>query len=183
MGTEVVLQQEALHQLGYGLYVVTSRKDGTTNGQIANALIQVCADPLAVAVCLNKQNLTHAYVSASRVFAASVLAEETPLPFIGRFGFKSGRAVDKLAGVDTLKGVTGVSVVTSHATAYLEVEVDRELDAWTHTLYVGKVVAAGILADGRPMSYAYYHDVKRGVTPRSAPTYVERKQPGGSSNE
>lgn len=177
-----VLQPEALHHIGYGLYVVTSRKDGTTNGQIANALMQVCADPLAVAVCLNKQNLTHEYVSSSRVFAASVLTEETPLPFIGRFGFKSGRAVDKLDGVDTLQGVTGVPVVTSHATAYLEVEVDRELDAWTHTLFVGKVLAASVLSEARPMSYAYYHDVKRGMTPRSAPTYVQHSQEGGSSN-
>ncbi len=176
MGKTTQLQTEALHQIGYGLYVVTSWNDGHANGQIANALIQVCADPLVVAVCLNKQNLTHEYVTASRVFTASILSEEAPLPFIGRFGFKSGRDIDKLNGVDVVRGVTGVPVVTTHATAYLEVEVDRELDVWTHTLFVGKVIAAGVLAGGRPMSYAYYHDVKRGITPPSAPSYVKHRK-------
>ncbi len=173
MHMATVLQPEALHRIGYGLYVVTSRSNGNANGQIANALMQVCADPLAVAVCLNKQNLTHEYVAASRVFAASVLSEATPLPFIGRFGFKSGRTLHKLDLVGTLRGITGVPVVTDYATAYIEVEVDRELDVWTHTLFVGKVVAASILTEERAMSYAYYHDVKRGLTPRSAPSYVE----------
>jgi rubredoxin/flavin reductase (DIM6/NTAB) family NADH-FMN oxidoreductase RutF len=166
------LQPQALYGIGYGLYIVSSVQEGRANAQVANALIQVCSDPAAVAVCLNKQNLTHSYVAASRLFAASILSEATPLPFIGRFGFKSGRDVDKLEGVDTLKGATGVPVVTQHATAYLEVEVERELDVWTHTLFAGRVVAAQVLAEGTPMSYAYYHAIKGGVTPRNAPSYV-----------
>ena len=166
------MQPEALFRIGYGLYVVSSMHEGRANAQIANALIQVCSDPAAVAVCLNKKNLTHEYVAASRLFVASVLSEEAPLPFIGRFGFKSGREMDKLDGVDTLPGATGVPVVTQHATAYLEVEVERELDVWTHTLFAGRVVAARVLNEGTPMSYAFYHSVKRGVTPRSAPSFV-----------
>lgn len=170
------LQPEALHRIGYGLYVVSSVLDGRANAQIANALVQVCAEPAAVAVCLNKLNLTHEYVSATRKLAVSVLSELTPLQFIGRFGFKSGRDIDKLAGVATTTGVTGVPVVTEHATAFFEVEVDRELDAWTHTLFVGRVVSARVLNGETPMSYAFYHDVKRGVTPKNAPSYVAHRK-------
>ena len=166
------MQPEALHQIGYGMYVVSSVRDGRANAQVANTVFQVCSEPAALAVCLNKQNLTHEYVAASRRFAASVLSEQTPLEFIGRFGFRSGRDIDKLAGIETQLGATGVPVVTQNATAYMEVEVERELDVWTHTIFVGKVVAAGVLSDGVPMSYAYYHQVKRGLTPRSAPSYV-----------
>ena len=106
------LELESLHRVGYGLYIVSSVQDGRVNGQIANALIQVCADPAAVAVCLNKHNLTHGYVASSRKFVASVLTEDAPLPFIGRFGFKSGRDVNKLEGVQTVVGVTGIPIVT-----------------------------------------------------------------------
>ncbi len=166
------IQTEALHHISYGMYIVSSVRDGRANAQVANTVFQVCSEPAALAVCLNKQNLTHEYVSASRRFVASVLSEQTPLEFIGRFGFRSGRDVDKLDGVKTQPGATGVPVVTENATAYLEVEVDRELDVWTHTMFVGKVVAAGVLSDGVPMSYAYYHQVKKGLTPRSAPSYV-----------
>ena len=165
-------QPEALHRVGYGLYILSSASDGRANAQVANALIQVCAEPAAVAVCLNKKNLTHEYVTRSRRFAASVLSEEAPLTFIGRFGFKSGRDVDKLEGVETLTGVTGVPLVTEYATACLEVEVDRELDVWTHTLFAGRVVAARILNDKPSMTYAFYHEVKKGVTPKNAPSYV-----------
>ena len=165
-------QPEALHHIGYGLYLVSSVSDGRANAQVANALIQVCAEPPAVAVCLNKDNLTHEYVARSRRFAASVLSEQTPLQFIGRFGFKSGRDIDKLEGVETVQGVTGVPIVMPHAVSYLEVEVQRELDVWTHTLFAGRVVAAHVLSNDPPMSYAFYHDVKRGVTPKNAPSYV-----------
>lgn len=165
-------QPEALHRIGYGLYIVSSAADGRANAQVANALIQVCAEPIALAVCLNKQNLTHEYVDKSRRFAASILSEETPLPFIGRFGFRSGREVDKLQGVEAMPGLGGVPIVTAHATACFEVEVERTLDAWTHTLFVGRVVTARILSPGTPMSYAFYHEVKRGVTPKSAPSYI-----------
>ena len=167
------MDAEILHQLGYGLYVVTSRMDGRSNGQVANALMQVCAEPAAVAVCLNKKNLTHEYIRSSGVFTASVLSEQTPLPFIARFGFRSGRDVDKFEGLDAMTGSTGAPIVKDFCTAYLEAEVEREADAWTHTVFIGRVVATGILAEGVPMSYAFYHDVKRGVTPMSAPNYVK----------
>ena len=168
------MQPEALQRIGYGLYIVSSVLDGRANGQIANALIQVCAEPAAIAVCLNKKNLTHEYVAASRRFTASVLSEEAPLQFIGRFGFKSGRDMDKFEGMETLTGVSGIPIVTQYATAYFEAEVDRELDAWTHTLFVGRVVGARALSGAVPMSYAFYHDVKRGVTPRNAPSYIQQ---------
>ncbi len=167
------MDAEVLHQLGYGLYVVSSRMDGRYNGQVANALMQVCAEPAAVAVCLNKKNLTHEYVRSSRVFTASVLSEETPLPFIARFGFRSGRDVNKFEGLDVMTGSTGAPILKDFCTAYLEAEVEREADAWTHTVFIGRVVRTGILAEGVPMSYAFYHDVKRGVIPRTAPNYVK----------
>lgn len=170
------MDAEVLHQLGYGLYVVSSRMDGRYNGQVANALMQVCAEPAAVAVCLNKKNLTHEYIRSSGVFTASVLSEQTPLPFIARFGFKSGRDSNKFEGLDTMTGSTGVPILKDFCTAYLEAEVEREADAWTHTVFIGRVVGAGILAEGAPMSYAFYHDVKRGVTPRAAPNYVKHHE-------
>jgi flavin reductase (DIM6/NTAB) family NADH-FMN oxidoreductase RutF len=87
---------KALFKLGYGVYVVTSKKGDRFNGQIANTVFQVTSEPPAVAVSINKSNLTHEFIKESRVFTASVLCEETPLTFIGRFGFKSGRDTDKL---------------------------------------------------------------------------------------
>jgi flavin reductase (DIM6/NTAB) family NADH-FMN oxidoreductase RutF/rubredoxin len=162
---------KCLFNLTYGLYVVTSCADGKANGQIANTVFQVTADPARIAVALNKENLTHEYVSRSGVFGVSVLDKETPMPFIGLFGFKSGRDVDKLAEVEHKEGSSGCPVVTENALAVIEARVVSTLDAGTHTIFVGDVVAGDVLRAGEPLTYACYRDVKKGKAPKTAPTY------------
>jgi len=167
---------KALYNLGYGLYVVCSRKGDKFNGQIANTVIQVTSEPPAVAVCINKTNLTHEFIEESRVFTASILSQDTPLSFIGNFGFKSGRDTNKLEGINYITGETQAPIVTDNSLAYLEVRVTQEVDVGTHTIFIGELVGADVLKEGEPMTYAYYHQVKRGTTPRTAPSYIEEKK-------
>jgi len=166
---------KALHKIGYGLYVVTSKKDNRFNGQIANTVFQVTSEPPTIAISINRNNLTWQFIKESRVFAASVLCQDTPLTFIGRFGFRSGRDTDKLNGVDYKIGNTGVPVVLEYATAYIEARVTQEMDVGTHTIFVGEVVNAEVISDEACMTYDYYHQIKGGKTPKAAATYVEEK--------
>jgi len=170
------VNREALHKLGYGLYVVSSRKGDRLNGQIANTVFQIASEPPTIAVSINKSNLTHEFIKDSRVFVASVLSQDTPLSFIGHFGFKSGRDIDKLEGINYKMGETQAPVVTDNTLAYLEAKVIQEVDAGTHTIFVGELVGADIIREGEPMTYAYYHQVKRGTTPKTAPSYVAEKE-------
>ena len=124
---------------------------------------------------INKENLTHRFIRESKVFTVSVLTQETPLEFIGHFGFKSGRMIDKFKGVNYKIGKNNVPIVLDNTLAYLEAQVVKETDAGTHTIFIGKVVEAEILNNKEPMTYAYYHQVKRGKAPRTAPTYIEEK--------
>lgn len=165
---------EALNKLSYGIYVVGSKKGDKLNGQIANTVFQVTSNPSKVAISINKNNLTHEYIKESRVFSASALCEETPLSFIGRFGFKSGRDLNKLEGVEYKIGATGAPIITENAVAYLEARVVQEVDVGTHTIFIGEVVASGIISDKACMTYEYYHQVKKGVTPKAAPTYMKK---------
>ena len=167
---------QALYRLSYGMYVVCSKENDKFNGQISNTVIQVCSEPPIIAMALNKQNLTNEYVSASKVFTALVLSEQTPLSFIGNFGFKSGRDVDKFKDVNYKMGETGAPIVLDNTLAYLEAKVISQMDVSTHTIFVGEVVAAEVIKEGEPMTYAYYHLVKRGTTPKTAPTYIEEKK-------
>jgi flavin reductase (DIM6/NTAB) family NADH-FMN oxidoreductase RutF len=165
----------ALRNIGYGMYIIGARKGDRLNAQIANTLFQITSEPPTVAVSINKGNLTHEFIKESRAFSASILAEDTPLTFIGRFGFKSGRDTDKLAGVNYRTGVTGSPVVLDNVTACLEIKVSQEVDLGTHTIFIGAVTAADVISDKASMSYAYYHQVKRGTTPKAAPSYVAQK--------
>jgi len=163
---------KALHKLSYGVYIVASKKEGKYNGQIANTVFQISANPPTVAVSINKQNLTHEFIEDSGLFSVTVLNKETPLQFIGRFGFKSGREINKFEGVN-YKLYDKIPIVTENGSAYLVAKVINRISAETHTIFIGKVIDAGILSGEEPMTYAYYHEVKSGSTPKSAPTYIE----------
>ena len=170
------MNAKALHKLGYGMYVVAYKHGARLNAQIANTVFQITSEPPTVAVSINKSNLTHQFIQESRVFAAAVLCQDAPLSFIGRFGFKSGRDTNKLEGVDYRIGKTGAPLVTENAVAYLEAEVIKEVDMGSHTIFIGSLVDADVISDEACMTYEYYHQVKRGTTPRTAPSYIKEKR-------
>jgi ferric-chelate reductase [NAD(P)H] len=170
----------ALYKLGYGMYIVGAHMGDKLNGQVANTVFQITSEPPTVAVSINKSNLTHEYIKASKAFSASVLCQTTPLPYIGGFGFKSGRDTDKLKGMNYKIGQTGSPIFLDNANAYLEAEVTQDVDVGTHTIFIGRIVAAEILNEEPCMTYEYYHQVKRGTTPKTAPSYIAKEKGGAN---
>lgn len=166
------MDPNVLHNISYGMYVVSSDKDGRFNGQIVNTIAQITSEPVTLVASINKKNLTHEYIQSSGRFSISILEEETPLSFIGKFGFKSGRQEDKFKGVKSRVLVSGCPVVLDHAIGYIELKVRCAFDCMTHTLFLGDMVDSAMLKVGKPMTYEYYHMVKRGTTPENAPTFI-----------
>ncbi len=164
----------ALYKISYGLYVVSSRSDGKLNGQIATTVFQSTAEPPTISVCLNKKNLTNEFIKKTRVFSVSILAKDAPMNFIATFGFKSGREIDKFKDINYKVGVTGAPIVLEHAVSYLEVQLIDAVEVETHTVFIGRVVDAQVVRDAEPMTYAYYHEIKRGTSPATAPTYQKK---------
>jgi flavin reductase (DIM6/NTAB) family NADH-FMN oxidoreductase RutF/rubredoxin len=167
---------KALYKLGYGMYVIGSRKGDRLNGQIANTVFQITSEPPTIAVSINKNNLTHEFIKESKVLTASVLCQDTPLSFIGHFGFKSGRDTNKLEEISYRIGQTKAPVVIENAVSYLEAKVLQEIDVGTHTIFIGEIAGADVLSEKVCMTYDYYHQVKRGTTPKTAPSYIEEKK-------
>ena len=160
---------KALHKISYGLYIITSRKENRHNGQVANTVFQISTDTLTIAISLNKNTLTIQFVKESKLFTVSVLAHDVPLSLISQFGFKSGREVDKFKGINYKQGSTGVCYLVDGILAYIEAEVIQVVDAGTHDIFIGKVTGAETLSEGEPLTYAYYHQVKKGGIPKTAP--------------
>jgi len=168
---------ESLFKLSYGMCIVCSEKDGSINGCIVNTVFQIVPEPPMLAISLNKQSLTHDYIVHSGFFTISVLSQETPMPFIGKFGFRTGRGIDKFQDVNYTTSVTGVPIVRDNTIAFIEVELSESLDIETHTLFIGKVLACEIINDSAlPLRYSYYRDIKHGRTPETAATYHQAKQ-------
>lgn len=167
----------ALFKLSYGLYIVSTEYNGKLNGQIANAVTQITAEPPLVVTSLNKENLTTELIKESKVFTVSILSKDTPMSFIGKFGFKSGRDIDKFSDTKFKKGLTGAPIILDYSIAYFEVEVKKVIDTEsTHLIFMGEIVDADILQEGEPMTYAYYHEIKKGKSPKTAPTYVKEEK-------
>jgi flavin reductase (DIM6/NTAB) family NADH-FMN oxidoreductase RutF len=165
------IDRRAFRDLSYGLYILTSRDGERLNGQIVNTVIQVTSDPTRVAVIVNKKNLTHEFIARSGLFGVSVLEESAPMTFLGPFGFRSGREVDKLSTVNFKIGITGCPLVLDHALSVLEAKVINQIDLGTHTIFIGVTVNAEVLKEGPPLTYRYYQEFLRGKAPETAPTY------------
>ena len=166
------MDSKTLHKISYGLYLICSKNGDNINGQITNALFQVTSQPPTIAVSINKQNLTHEYIKKSSCFTVSVLSENTPMNFIGNFGFKSGRDIDKFKNIEYKFGKEKVPIVVmGNVLACIESKVIDKVDVGTHTIFVGNVEDAEILSEDKPMTYEYYHEVKGGFSPKTAPTY------------
>jgi len=170
------MNRKALHKISYGMYIVSSRNGDKLNGQIANSVFQVTAEPPRLAVCINKKNLTHEYIECSGVLSVSVMSVNTPMKQIGLFGFRSGRDVDKFGSVEYFTAKTGSPIVNENSVAYVECKIQNKHDVGTHTIFICEIVYADIICDEEPMTYAYYHHIKGGKSPETAPTFLGYKK-------
>ena len=166
------MDPNVLHNISYGMYIASSNKGELLNGQIINTVFQITSEPVTIGISVNNKNLTHEYIESSQRFSLSILDQTTPLSFIGKFGFKSGRTENKFKDTNFIKLASGCPVVIDNALCYIEAKVVKKLDCFTHTLFIGEMTDSRMLKTGKPMTYDYYHQEKRGTTPSSAPTFI-----------
>lgn len=167
--------QKCISKMSYGLYIVSSALDGKPNGQLVNTVFQTTANPPRVAASINKVNLTHDCIKQLGLFSVSIMAQDAPMPFIGMFGFRTGRDFDKFAKAQH-KDLAGCPVVTENALVVYTVKVENAVDMGTHTLFMGPVVEAETLRDAPALTYDYYKVINHGRTQKNATTYVEPSQ-------
>lgn len=148
-----------MFKIPYGLYVVTTNVDGRDNGCISNTLAQVTASPNQVSLCICKQNLTCEMIEKSGIFTASVISEKVFFSLFQRFGFQSGRQVDKFKDFTGCERVAnGTLAVTEGTNAYISAKVDKTVDLGTHMMFIGEVTEMKTLSDVPSATYCYYQE-------------------------
>ena len=167
----------ALFKVSYGLYVVSSGTEGSSNAYISNTVFQVSSSPPLFATCCNKDNHTSDMIRESGLYAVSVLRKEAGSDIIGTLGYKSGRNTDKMVGLKLKYGESGVPIVLNDAIAFLEFRVVDTLDVGTHLMFIGELIQAEVLeTEEEPLTYLHYRKVKKGMAPKNAPTYVDKSK-------
>ncbi len=163
------MDKNVLRNLSYGVYAVSTLDGERAVGCIANSIIQVTYD--TVAVSMNHENFTHECMEKTGKFSISVFGEDIEMNTIAFLGFQSGRDRNKFDKIETIT-VDGLPVV-KNAVAYLICDVVDKLDTETHTIFLGKITGGEMLSHSKtPMTYDYYHKVKKGNSPEKAPTYL-----------
>ncbi len=147
----------ALFSIGYGLYALTSDDGRRANAMICNTVCQVTSAPTLVAVTVSKDNYSYGVIEKTGKCNVCPLTEDAPFALFERFGFQSGRTVDKLEGLSLPRTANGLPYLTEHSSAVLSLEVERVIDLGTHGCFLCRVTESRVLSRAPTMTYTYYH--------------------------
>ena len=152
-----MIDNKAIFNISYGLFVLVARQGEKDNACIINVAQQVTSDPLQLAICVNKQNLTHDMVLRTLKFNLCPLSEEATMKPFQHFGFQSGKTVDKFADCEVeLRTDNGLRYLPKYINSVISCVVTKSIDLGTHTMFIAMPMEARVLSDSPSITYAYY---------------------------
>lgn len=172
---------QALNNLSYGMYIVTTRKESKNVGCLINSAMQITSKNPIIAISLNKENYTNEVLKETRECALSILSEKTNPEVISKFGFLSSSETNKFENRN-YKDIDNLPVILEDICAYIIGEVIRVIDAETHDIFLIRVKQTEKVSEESPMTYKYYHEKLKGNSPKKAPTYQEEKVENQAAN-
>ena len=167
-----VMNNNVFRNLSYGVYVISCKDTEKFTGCTVNSIMQITSSPATIALSVNKLNYTNKCLKECKRFAVSILSEKSNPLSIGMFGFRSGKDFDKFSQIEY--EIYDNLPIIKDACGYLICETREILETETHTLFIADVKNGDILSNDTPMTYAYYHNVIKGNSPKNAPTYIEK---------
>ena len=149
---------KAVYNIGYGVYILTTNSS-KKNGCVVNSVAQITSSPARVMVCVNKENYSCSEIQKSKVFNLSILDMTTAFSLIEKFGFSSGKDVDKFENFsDYDLAENGVPYITKHTNSYLSLKVVQTNDVGTHMMFVCDIEKDVVLNSNESITYAYYQN-------------------------
>lgn len=151
------MNEKTMFKLTYGLFVLTARQGEKDNGCIINTAGQVTAVPNRISIAVNKANYTHDMIMTSEKFNVSILSEEAKFSTFQRFGFQSGKNVDKFDGFESVKrGDNGIYYITDGTNGYISGTVETTVDLGSHTLFIASVDDMEVISEIPSTTYNFY---------------------------
>lgn len=149
---------DLFHRLSFGVYVVGVADGEQRDAFTAAWVMQTAFEPLLLALSINPNNASYEVLHGGGGFTVNVL-KHGQLDLARRFGTRSGRDQDKLAGIRWHGGRTGAPIL-EEALAYFDCELTGRMGAGDHELMLGRVAEGKILdPSARPMTYAETGDM------------------------
>lgn len=169
------MKYKAFHKMSYGMYLVAAELDEKKTGYIANTAFQVTSSPEQVAISCHKNNKSTEIIRQAGAFSISILKKELDVKLIGNFGFMTGSELDKFKDVEIHRAKTGMPIVIDECVAWLDCEIRQTVDVGSHILIIGEVVESDVVLDEAPLTYAWYREKYKMLSPKNSPTYIEKE--------
>jgi len=144
--------QSAFGQMTYGIYVLTTKTDDGINGMIASWVTQVSYDPPLIMAAVHPNRYSHDMIVTTRAFGLHII-NQSQKDLLKRF--KGPDPKEKFAGINWKTGTAGVPIL-KNCLAWFELEVIEQHQPGNHTLFIAKVVDAGVHSEGTPLTTLDY---------------------------
>ncbi|MBV9710086.1 MAG: flavin reductase [Ktedonobacteraceae bacterium] len=143
------IKKQALRLFTYGLYAVTCTQGDDVNAFTANWLTQVSFEPPLLAVSVENDSKSLPMILSSGKFAVNVL-RTGQREFAGALGKSALKHPEKMNGVayEVWEGY----IVLQEGLGWVGCEVRQSVPAGDSTLVIAEVVAAGMVAEGQPLT-------------------------------
>jgi flavin reductase (DIM6/NTAB) family NADH-FMN oxidoreductase RutF len=144
-------KRTALRMFTYGLYAVTAKHGDEVSAMTANFLTQSAFTPPMIAVAVELDSKTHRIIEACGQFAVNVF-ETGQRELAGQLGRKLINKPDKFDNVPWASGPATGAPLMRDALSWLECQVQSKVESGDHTIYIAKVVEAGVNREGIPLT-------------------------------
>lgn len=149
----------ALFNIGYGLYVVTTRDGEKDNGLIVNTVSQVTNTPNRIAVTINKANYSYHIIEKTGVLNVNCLDVSAPFDVFQKFGFQSGRTAEKFSASEKrMRSDNGLVFLSHYINSFMSLRVEQVVDLDTHGMFICSVTEARVMSDKETMTYTFYQN-------------------------
>lgn len=145
-----------MFNISYGLYILTAKTE-KLNGCVINVLSQVTSTPNRIIIAINKNNFTTEQILKTKKFNVSILNEEANFDLIKRFGFTSGKNINKFEDFSDYKiAENEIPFITQGTNSYISAEVLEVRDLGSHYEFLAEVTKEVSLNDMPSITYSYY---------------------------
>ncbi|MBP3361376.1 MAG: flavin reductase [Clostridia bacterium] len=149
---------DALFNIGYGLYVITSNDGKKDNGLIVNTVTQVTNTPNRIAVTINKSNYSHHVIRQTGKMNINCLSTDAPFSVFENFGFQSGRTVNKFENMEPMRSDNGLVFLPHYINSFMSLKVEQYIDLDTHGMFICSITESRVINSVDTMTYTYYQN-------------------------
>ena len=121
------MEKSPLQNFTYGLFFVTAKYRKKDSGCVTNTAIQVTSQPEQISIALNNASFTNEMIKQSEMFNVSVINQNVDFELIKRFGFQTGRNIEKFENLeqDLYKNKVSSTTLTKIGDLVLEKRINE----------------------------------------------------------